>query len=46
MDKKQLNLALFLDLKKSFDTVDHTILVKNLGALGIRHIPEERLSSF
>ena len=36
MDKKQLNLAIFLDLKKAFDTVDHTILIKKLNALGMR----------
>ena len=36
MDKKQLNLAIFLDLKKAFDTVDHRILIKRLGAYGIR----------
>ena len=38
MDKKQLNLAIFLDLKKAFDTVDHTILRKKLGANGIEGI--------
>ena len=38
MDKKQLNLAIFLDLKKAFDTVDHRILIKKLGAYGIRGI--------
>ena len=27
-DKKQLNLAIFLDLKKAFDTIDHAILIK------------------
>ena len=36
MDKKQLNLAIFLDLKQAFDTVDHTILIKKLNALGMR----------
>ena len=38
MDKKQLNLAILLDLKKAFDTVDHTILIKKLGANGIKGI--------
>ena len=36
MDKKQLNLAIFLDLKREFDTVDHKILIKKLNALGMR----------
>ena len=46
MDKKQLNLAIFLDLKKAFDTVDHRILIKNLGAYGIRGISGGWLTSF
>ena len=46
MDKRQLNLAIFLDLKKAFDTVDHRILIKKLGAYGIRGISGEWLTSF
>ena len=46
MDEKQLNLAIFLDLKKAFDTVDHRILIKKLGAYGIRGISGGWLTSF
>ena len=46
MDNRQLNLAIFLDLKKAFDTVDHRILIKKLGAYGIRGISGEWLTSF
>ena len=38
MDEKQLNLAIFLDLKKAFDTVDHTMLIKKLRANSIKGI--------
>ena len=46
MDKKQLNLAIFLDLKKAFDTVDHRILIRKLCAYGIRGISGEWLTPF
>ena len=36
IDNKHLNLAIFLDLKKAFDTVDHKILLEKLGKYGIR----------
>ena len=46
MDNKQLNLAIFLDLKKAFDTVDHTILIKKLNALGMRGNSRAWFTSF
>ena len=46
MDNRQLNLAIFLDLKKAFDTVDHTILIKKLNALGMRGNSRAWFTSF
>ena len=46
MDKKQLNLAILLDLKKAFDTVDYTILIKKLRANGIKGISGKWFTSF
>ena len=37
IDKGNYNLALFLDLKKAFDTVDHNILLRKLEYYGIIH---------
>ena len=36
MDSRKINLTLFLDFKKAFDTVDHSVLMKKLRAYGIR----------
>ena len=38
MDVGQLNGVVFLDLKKSFGTVDHDILLKKLKIYGIKGI--------
>jgi len=36
LDKGDIVISVFLDLKKAFDTVDHNILLKKLYAYGIR----------
>ena len=38
MDKKYLNLTLFLDLRKAFDTVAHEILIQKMDFYGIKGI--------
>ena len=35
MDNNKMNLAIFLDLRKAFYTVDHNILIKKLNSYGI-----------
>ena len=45
MDKGLLNWVVFIDLKKAFDTVDHTLLLAKLGRCGIREMPLEWFKS-
>ena len=46
INEKQLNLAIFLDLKKPFDTVDHKILLEKLMKYGIRELSGEWFKSY
>ena len=38
LDKKEYNMAIFLDLTKAFDTIDHKILLYKLDKIGVRGI--------
>ena len=46
IDHSKVNLTVFLDLKKAFDTVDHSVLVKKLRAYGVRGKPGEWIESY
>ncbi|CAB3994109.1 RNA-directed DNA polymerase from mobile element jockey [Paramuricea clavata] len=46
MDKGMANGVLFLNLKKAFDTVDHSILLQKLYQYGIKGTPLKLLASY
>jgi hypothetical protein len=46
MDHGLFNIAVFLDLKKAFDTVNHEILTKKLGFYGFDSSAVNLLSSY
>ena len=46
LDKNKKTIAIFLDLKKAFDTVSHTNLIDKLEAYGVRGICREMFKSY
>ena len=46
LDKAKYACGIFIDLKKAFDTVDHTILLKKLEYYGVRGISNEWFRSY
>ena len=46
MDNGKFTIGVFIDLKKAFDTVDHSILVTKLDHYGIRGVAKQWLSSY
>ena len=46
IDRKKVNISVFLDLKKAFETVDHDLLMSKLAACGITGGPHQWFSSY
>ena len=49
LDNKNKNLitcSIFLDLRKAYDTINHSILIKTLEKYGIRGLPLQLLASY
>lgn len=46
LDNSRSCIAVFLDLAKAFDTVDHGILIKKMETYGIRGIPLQLFESY
>ena len=46
MDKKLFSCGVFIDLKKAFDTVNHTILLDTINYYGLRRIVNQWFSSY
>ena len=46
LDKKNATVGVFIDQKKAFDTIDHTLLLKKFDYYGVRGIANEWLQSY
>ena len=46
IDKKLYTIGVFIDLKKAFDTIDHSLLLKKLRTYGMRGVVLDWLTSY
>ena len=46
LDHMNAVISVFIDLRKAFDTIDHTILLQKLNHYGIRGIVKQWVSSY
>jgi hypothetical protein len=40
VDEREISIGLFLDLSKTFDLVDHDILLEKIAEIGIREVAQ------
>lgn len=46
IDNNKIVISLFLDLRKAFDTIDHTLLLNKLSCLGFRGVYADLFSNY
>ena len=46
IDKKEITVGVFIDLRKAFDTINHKLLLQKLEHYGIRGIAHKWLTSY
>lgn len=46
LDKREIDGALFIDLKKAFDTIDHQLLLEKLDHYGFRGVARSLIQSY
>ena len=43
---KKIHIAIFMDLSKAFDTIDHEILITKMGHYGIKNLESQWFKSY